>query len=65
MKFLINIILILIPFVHINASSFGKARGYVLNYIERVAKSMVGKRYKWGGDGPFAYDCSGFTRGGI
>jgi len=35
---------------------------YLSIYIERVAKSMLGKRYKWGGDGPYSYDCSGFTK---
>ena len=30
--------------------------------IEKIAKSKLGKKYKWGGDGPLAYDCSGFTK---
>jgi len=30
--------------------------------IEKIAKSKLGKRYKWGGNGPYAYDCSGFTK---
>lgn len=38
---------------HINYASY---------YIESIAKSMLGKRYKWGGNGPFKYDCSGFTK---
>jgi len=37
-------------------------RGYASVYIEAIAKSMLGKRYKWGGDGPYGYDCSGFTK---
>ncbi len=35
---------------------------YTSKYIETIAKSMLGKRYKWGGDGPYSYDCSGFTK---
>ncbi|NEW60793.1 C40 family peptidase, partial [Sulfurovum sp. bin170] len=31
-------------------------------YIESIAKSMLGKTYKWGGNGPYKYDCSGFTK---
>jgi cell wall-associated NlpC family hydrolase len=30
--------------------------------IEKLAKSKLGKTYKWGGNGPYAYDCSGFTK---
>ena len=30
--------------------------------IAKIAKSKLGKRYKWGGNGPYAYDCSGFTK---
>jgi cell wall-associated NlpC family hydrolase len=35
---------------------------YTSYYIESIAKSMLGKRYKWGGNGPYRYDCSGFTK---
>ena len=31
-------------------------------YIESIAKSKLGKQYKWGGNGPYQYDCSGFTK---
>ena len=31
-------------------------------FIESMAKSKLGKTYKWGGNGPYAYDCSGFTK---
>jgi len=31
-------------------------------YIEQVAKAQLGKKYVWGGNGPFNYDCSGFTK---
>ena len=37
-------------------------RGYASVYIEAIAKSMLGKKYKWGGEGPYKYDCSGFTQ---
>jgi len=30
--------------------------------IEEMAKTKLGKTYKWGGNGPYAYDCSGFTK---
>jgi len=30
--------------------------------IEKLAKAKLGKTYKWGGNGPYAYDCSGFTK---
>jgi len=30
--------------------------------IEKIAKSKLGKTYKWGGNGPYEYDCSGFTK---
>jgi cell wall-associated NlpC family hydrolase len=32
------------------------------SYIASTAKSMLGKKYKWGGEGPYKYDCSGFTQ---
>lgn len=35
---------------------------YTSYYIESIAKSMLGKKYKWGGNGPYRYDCSGFTK---
>lgn len=31
-------------------------------FIEKIAKAKLGKKYKWGGTGPYAYDCSGFTK---
>ena len=30
--------------------------------IEKLARSKLGKTYKWGGNGPYDYDCSGFTK---
>jgi len=35
------------------------------NFIERVeqlAKLQLGKEYKWGANGPYVFDCSGFTK---
>ena len=33
-----------------------------IEQIEKLAKLQLGKEYKWGGDGPYTFDCSGFTR---
>ena len=30
--------------------------------ISSVAKTKLGIQYKWGGNGPYKYDCSGFTK---
>ncbi len=30
--------------------------------IVSVAKEKIGITYKWGGNGPYKYDCSGFTK---
>jgi len=32
------------------------------NQIEQTAKSHLGKRYVWGANGPYTFDCSGFTK---
>jgi len=32
------------------------------NQIERTAKSHLGKKYVWGANGPYTFDCSGFTK---
>jgi cell wall-associated NlpC family hydrolase len=58
-----NIYLILL-LIHIDLL---KAKGlkhhhHKSQYIAKIAKSMLGKRYKWGGEGPYGYDCSGFTK---
>ena len=37
-------------------------KNYFTTHIESQAKSKLGKTYKWGGNGPYAYDCSGFTK---
>ncbi len=36
--------------------------GYAKFYITSIAKSKLGKKYLWGGNGPYSYDCSGFTK---
>jgi cell wall-associated NlpC family hydrolase len=30
--------------------------------IEKTAKSHLGKKYVWGANGPYTFDCSGFTK---
>jgi len=37
-------------------------QGYAEVYIASTAKSELGKKYVWGGNGPYSYDCSGFTK---
>jgi cell wall-associated NlpC family hydrolase len=46
----------------LNAKDPGYNKGYAKYYIESIAKSKLGKKYVWGGNGPYAYDCSGFTK---
>ena len=46
--------------LHAKDSFYNK--NYAEYYIESIAKSKLGKKYVWGGDGPYSYDCSGFTK---
>ena len=61
-----KIILFVLSFTLLTLSLEAKNRkinkAYLGYYIEATAKSKLGKKYKWGGDGPYAYDCSGFTK---
>ena len=34
----------------------------LINSIEQTAKSLLGTDYQYGADGPYQYDCSGFTK---
>jgi len=62
--------LFLLALVLTTFSLHAKEPNYTINYIiseaesfiETTAKSKIGKKYVWGGNGPFAYDCSGFTK---
>lgn len=33
-----------------------------MEFIELVARSQIGKPYQWAANGPYAFDCSGFTK---
>ena len=35
---------------------------FLSTQIERTAKSHLGKTYEWGANGPYTFDCSGFTK---
>ena len=43
-------------------SAKDRNKNYTAHYIEAMAKSKLGKKYVWGGNGPYSYDCSGFTK---
>lgn len=34
----------------------------IANQIEKIAKSHLGQKYVWGANGPYTFDCSGFTK---
>jgi len=40
----------------------GKRTGKGMSAVLAYARSQVGKRYVSGGEGPYSFDCSGFTR---
>jgi len=46
----------------LHGQNFEYKTDYVNQFIEEIAKSKLGQEYKWGGNGPYAYDCSGFTQ---
>jgi cell wall-associated NlpC family hydrolase len=56
------IVLILFNLLMPLQAKSSESKSYLSIYIEAIAKSMLGKRYKWGGEGPYNYDCSGFTK---
>jgi len=58
----IFLIFLVISFSSVLLHAKNHHKGYKGFYIESVAKSKLGKKYQWGGDGPYRYDCSGFTK---
>jgi cell wall-associated NlpC family hydrolase len=46
----------------VNAKEPMHHKHFLKSYIESTAKSKLGKKYVWGGNGPYNYDCSGFTK---
>jgi len=60
-KILILIILFLSVY-SLSAQELPFNQGYAQIYIESTAKAKLGKKYVWGGNGPYSYDCSGFTK---
>jgi len=45
-----------------NQRIYSNQTNLVSNQIERTAKSHLGKSYVWGANGPYTFDCSGFTK---
>jgi len=62
LKKLLLIFIVLLISISLSEASRAKNIKYRSSYITSIAKSMLGKKYKWGGDGPYRYDCSGFTK---
>jgi len=58
-RFLILLIIFAFTF-SIQAKDYKKLSAR--NWVAKVAKEKLGKKYKWGGNGPYRYDCSGFTK---
>jgi len=55
----ITILLGLVLSYHSNAHDFDYYENII---IEQVAKTHLGTKYVWGGNGKRGYDCSGFTK---
>jgi len=56
-------ILLILAIIFISTSTIqAKGKSYTRNVIANTAKAKLGQRYKWGGNGPYRYDCSGFTK---
>lgn len=58
----IYLIILIISFLDTSLYAKKHNRVYKNSYIVSTAKSKIGKKYKWGGNGPYKYDCSGFTK---
>ena len=50
------------PNSHIQLQRGAYSSLYLKDKIEKTAKSHLGKRYVWGANGPYTFDCSGFTK---
>ena len=61
-KIILLFISLLLLTVSLQAENIKTNKAYLGYFIEASAKSKLGKKYKWGGNGPYAYDCSGFTK---
>ena len=61
-KIILFVLSFLLLTVSLQAKNHKKNRAYLGYIIEASAKSKLGKKYKWGGNGPYSYDCSGFTK---
>jgi len=59
-KIYLLIILMFLTNISLHAKKYNQS--YTRFHIESIAKSKLGKKYKWGGNGPYRYDCSGFTK---
>ena len=44
------------------ATAKRKARSTFENRVVHMAASLKGRPYRWGGDGPHSFDCSGYVR---
>lgn len=58
--FILPLLLLLTMTGHSQNSKHNKKNSS--SFIEKIAKSKLGTKYKWGASGPYAYDCSGFTK---
>lgn len=43
-------------------NSYYQQNNFLSENIEETAKSHLGKTYVWGANGPYTFDCSGFTK---
>jgi cell wall-associated NlpC family hydrolase len=56
-------IFLIIAIIFITTTTIqAKGKSSTRYYIAKVAKAKLGQKYKWGGNGPYRYDCSGFTK---
>jgi cell wall-associated NlpC family hydrolase len=64
-KLVIVVFALLLPLQSMAGSKQSNAKRYASRIITEIihdAKAQLGRTYKWGANGPFTYDCSGFTK---